>query len=143
MARKPLTTTVSKPMAVKPVSSIQQALFWVIALTWLPAGIFLTALIRFGLSVFEDKGGDGEILLLAISAACGLFLALACGKLWRHGRKISVYICALILGPISILGVLIAGLLGPLMMLAYAMVISLPAWLLVFIFYRRSKQHGN
>ncbi len=124
-------------------SSIRKVLFWAIAFLWLPAGIFLTALIRFGLSVFEEKGGDGHIFLMIVCAVSGLFLALACRKLWHQDRKISIYACMLILGPLSIFGVLIAGLLGPLMMLLYAAVISLPAWLLVFIFYRQQVRHGK
>ena len=126
-----------------PNAAIRKILFWIIALGWLPAGIVLNALARFGLSVFADKGGDGRGFLMFITAICGLFLALACRKLWQQDRKISACICALVLGSISVTGVLFAGLLGPLVMLFSASVISLPAWLLVFIVHWRSMRHGN
>lgn len=126
-----------------PNSTVRKVLFGITAFIWLPAGIFLSALIRFGLSVLEDKGGDGQVFLMAVAAISGLFLAFACRKLWQYGRRVSVYICALVLGPLSILGVLFAGLLGPLMMLFYALVISFPAWLLVFISYLRNRRQGN
>ncbi len=126
-----------------PNFTVQKVLFGIIAFTWLPAGIFLSGLIRFGLSVLEDKGGDGQVFLMAVAAISGLFLAFACRKLWQHGRKVSFYICALVLGPISIVGVIFAGLLGPLMMLFYALVISFPAWLLVFISCLRNRRQEN
>ncbi len=125
--------------------TIRKTVFGFIAFTWLPAGIIFISFIRFGLSVFQYAGGQGQGMMMFFSCLSGLFLAFACRKLWLQERKVPMYTCAILLGPTSVLGVLMAGLLGPLMMLLYAAIISSPAWLLVFIFHmlkRRQIEDG-
>ncbi|MCY4218271.1 MAG: hypothetical protein OXE56_03230 [Gammaproteobacteria bacterium] len=128
--------SVSKP-------TCRKVIFLVTAFTWLPAGITLISFIRFGLSVFQNTGGADEIMLMFYCSLSGFFLAFACKKLWFQERKTSTVMCAVLLGPITIFGVLIAGLLGPIMMLLYAAIISIPAWLAVFIFYKRGRNENK
>ena len=60
-------------------------------------------------------------------APCGLPLALACRQIWRLGWRRSAWAMGAGLGAVT--APLVAGLPGPLAIAAWAVVLSLPAWL--------------
>ena len=95
------------------------------SLVWLPAGIAATSVLRgFGLAV-EPQAWFSLIVI----APCGLPLALACRRLWRLGYPAAAWAAMAVLGSATVGASLFAGLLGPVAIAVYAVVLSLPVWL--------------
>ena len=102
--------------------------FWALALLWLPAGVIATAVVRFG--------GDSAFwtsLPLAMAslvpvAPCGLPLALGCRWLLRLGYRRDAWTAGVLLGTVTVATSLVAGLLGPVAIALFAVVLSLPVW---------------
>lgn len=108
--------------------------FWLLALLWLPVGVAATAAIR-----FAPGAGAAEALMwlpmflmsvasLVVVAPCGLPLALGCRRLWRQGYRRGAWAAGIGLGALTVVASLVAGLLGPIAILLYAVVLSLPVW---------------
>ena len=66
---------------------------------------------------------------LAMVAPCGLPLALGCRRVWRLGYRRSAWLAGAGLGAVTVGSALLAGLLGPVAIAVYAVVLSLPVWL--------------
>ena len=109
--------------------------FWPLALLWLPAGVALQAAVRFA----PEAGGAGEpgmwaalaamaAASLAVLAPCGLPLALGCRRLWRLRYRRAAWLAGIGLGAVTVAASLVAGLLGPVAIAIYAVVLSLPVW---------------
>ena len=116
--------------------------FWPLALLWLPGGFVASAVIRFGWLADPATGppiSAAALLSLLLVAPCGLPLALACRGLWRLGRRGTAWAAAIGLGALTVAAGLFAGLLGPLAIAVYAVVLSLPAWI-VWWLARRKRQ---
>ena len=117
------------------------ARFWPLALLWLPAGTVAQAALRFGPSAvaFADSG---EVLAalgsLAIAVPCGLPLALGCRRLWRLGYMRAAWAAGVGLGVPTVAGTVLAGLLGPVAITVWAVLLSLPVW----IAWRWLARHG-
>lgn len=110
--------------------------FWLLALLWLPAGIVATTMVRMvgGPEPLSDHRMWAPIVLIAAPslifvAPCGLPLALASRWLWRLGYRRAAWSAGIGLGAVTVLASLIAGLLGPLGIAAYAAILSVPVWL--------------
>ena len=109
--------------------------FWALAVLWLPAGVAAQAAIRFGAEGGAPWSPDrgAELLMaagsLALVAPCGLPLALGCRRLWRLGHRRRAWGAGLGLGAVTIAATVVAGLLGPVAIFAYAVVLSLPVWI--------------
>ena len=110
--------------------------FWLLALLWLPAGIVAQAAVRFGPdAVAADKLGPWlavmamEGLSLAPFVPCGLPLALGCRRLWRRGYRRGAWTAGVALGAATVMVTLPAGLLGPVAVAAWAVLLSLPVWI--------------
>ncbi|MDE0082489.1 MAG: hypothetical protein OXT72_07565 [Gammaproteobacteria bacterium] len=108
--------------------------FWLLALLWLPVGVAATFAIR-----FAPGTGAAEALMwlpmflmsaasLVVVAPCGLPLALGCRRLWRQGYRRAAWASGIGLGAVTVAASLVAGLLGPVAILLYAVVLSLPVW---------------
>lgn len=108
--------------------------FGLLSLLWLPAGIAATALVRGMPWPVEPYAW----LSLVVTAPCGLPLALACRRLRRTGYPGTAWAAFAVLAPVTAVSSLFAGLLGPVAIAIYAMVISLPAWILS-TFLRRTR----
>ena len=110
--------------------------FLVGSLLWLPAGVLLTTFVRFGEQFANPMiwlGLIANLGSLVIVAPCGLPLALACRRLWRSGYREAAWATMVGLGLLTVVATLLAGLLGPIAIAAYAIILSLPVWLAVGI----------
>ena len=94
---------------------------------WLPAGIIVAAAVfRGNMPLLVDPQAWLALLLVA---PCGLPLAWACRRLLRIGYRVTAWAVFAVLAPFTAVASLFAGLLGPVAILAYALVLSAPAWL--------------
>ena len=106
--------------------------FWLLSLAWLPAGIVAVSLAR---GVAPPLTPETLFMLpvalmsLAVTAPCGLPLALAFRGIWRTGATRPAWTTFAILAPITSFAALFAGLLGPVAIAIYAVVLSVPAWI--------------
>ena len=111
--------------------------FFIVALLWLPVGLVLSGLLR----GFGFPAGPGMwprmALSLIVVAPAGLPLALACRQLRRLGYVRATWIAAAVLAPATVAASLLAGLLGPLAIVIYAVILSLPVWIAVAVLRRR------
>lgn len=118
--------------------------FWVLGLLWLPAGIMATAAVRFP----PEPGPSSEPAMwitvavmslqsLVFVAPCGLPLALACRRVWRLGYARAAWAVGVGLGAVTVAASLVAGLLGPIGILAYALALSAPVWMVAWWLARR------
>ena len=109
--------------------------FWPLALLWLPAGVAAQAAVRF----LPNAGplGDPHFWPAALTTAgslvlvapCGLPLALGCRRLWRLRYRHAAWIAGIGLGAVTVAASVVAGLLGPVAIAMYAIVLSLPVWI--------------
>ena len=118
--------------------------FWALALLWLPAGVVVQAIVRFG----ADTGAATEpgmwlatMPMMAVSllpvAPCGLPLALGCRRLWWLGYRRAAWMAGIGLGAITVAASVVAGLLGPIAIAIYAVVLSVPVWVAWYWLMRR------
>ena len=113
--------------------------FVLFALLWLPLGILFVTVVR-GMPIFIEPQAW---LALAVVAPFGLPLALACRALRRAGHPVSAWATFVVLAPATAVAALFAGLLGPLGIAIYAIVLSLPAWAVYAIFRHRQRQSSS
>lgn len=102
--------------------------FWALALLWLPAGLIATAVVRFGAQPGFWTSMPMAIGSLVPVAPCGLPLALGCRRLWRLGYRRDAWAAGAILGTVTVATSLFAGLLGPIAIALFAVILSLPVW---------------
>ena len=110
-------------------SKIPRRRFWLVALLWLPIGIAATAVVRgFGLPLEPQAW-----LSLVVVAPCGLPLAFAWSAIHGLGYPGTAGAVCGILALTTVVLSLVAGLLGPIGIVVYAIVISLPACILYVV----------
>ena len=109
--------------------------FWALALLWLPAGVVAQALVRFGPETGAQAGAGLSAAMLPMLAGslilvapCGLPLALGCRRVWRLGYRRGAGWAWIGLGAVTVAASVVAGLLGPVAIAVYAVVLSLPVW---------------
>ena len=123
-----------------------RALFYVVALLWLPAGVVISAAVRFGWP--SAAPGDGlsmaltALASLAVAAPCGLPLALACRWLGRMGYRRAAWLAGVALGAVTVAASLPAGLFGPVGIAIAAVLLSLPAWIAALWLGRMTRRAG-
>ena len=74
---------------------------------------------------------------LIVVAPAGLPLALACRQLRRLGYVRATWAAIAVLAPATVAASLLAGLLGPVAIAIYAVLLSLPVWIAVAVLRRR------
>ena len=115
---------------------------------WLPLAILVVSAIRFAtLSPGEDAGGIpvavAMIALMVLFAWIAAFpLTLAVSFLHRRARALA-YVCAIVLAPLTVYGAVIGGLFGPVGIVAYPLVLSLPAWIALGITILVQRRRSN
>ena len=101
---------------------------------WLPLAILVVTAIRFAtLSPGSESSGMPNaavmialMVLFAWIAAIPLTLAVA----FLHRRvRVVAYVCGAVLVPLTVYGAVIGGLFGPVGVVLYPLVLSLPAWI--------------
>ena len=115
--------------------------FVALALAWLPLGILAISLLR-GLTFLSEPAALLSALpSLVVAAPFGLPLALACRQIHRLPRPRTAWVAFALLAPLTTLASIAAGLLGPIGIALYAIVLSLPAWLLyAMLRWRKAKR---
>ena len=105
---------------------------------WLPLGILVLSVIRFG-GLPTDAGLGGPLAVGAMVGSMVLFtwiaaipLTVALALLYRRARVLA-YACGAVLAPITVFGALIGGLFGPIGIVAYPLAFSAPAWIALAI----------
>ena len=127
---------IANPAPDRRPSKIFRARFWLAALLWVPMGIAATAVIRgFGLPLEPQAW-----LSLLVIAPCGLPLAFAWSALRNLGYPGTAAAVCGVLAVATIVLSLFAGLLGPVAIAAYAIVASLPAWILYAVLRLRVRE---
>ena len=117
--------------------------FWTLALLWLPSGVVAQAAVRF-LPATDGPPDHGMWLAAAPMAAASLAVlatlrpvpacpgpdpgALGCRRLWRLGYRRGAWWAGIALGAATVAVSVVAGLLGPVAIALYAIVVSLPVW---------------
>ncbi len=118
--------------------------FWALALLWLPAGVVAQAAVRFG----ADFGPTAEpgpwlatvpmmVASLLPVVPCGLPLALGCRQLYRLGYRRGAWVAGIVLGAVTVAASVMAGLLGPVAIAFFAVVLSVPVWVAWYWLVRR------
>ncbi len=104
--------------------------------------------IRFAtLSAGEEPGGIPSavamvalMVLFAWIAAFPLTLAVA----FLHRRvRVLAYVCGVLLAPLTVYGAVIGGLFGPVGVVLYPLVLSLPAWIVLGITVLVQRRRSN
>ena len=112
---------------------------------WLPAGLVILAVIRFG---FDAGLSPGLVpLLFSLPAVVfawpgGIPLTRALERLYPLSRP-ATFACAAVLYPLSVAAATIGGLFGPLGIWIYAGIVSLPAWLVLWLLKWRARPRGR
>ena len=102
---------------------------------WLPALVLVTSFVRLGIDGFGAWPGVADVWwLFGLAWPVGISLTLAVRLM--HPRphvlsRILAYGCAVVLGLASVWGVILGGLFGPIGVVAYPLVASLPAWIIL------------
>ena len=99
---------------------------------WLPVAVLLVSLLRFGIEGMTSMDSRTFVQLVVLGWPSGIPVTLSVLLLHRRVRLLA-YICAVILAPFSVLGFILGGLAGPIGVLVYAVVVSLPAWVVLGI----------
>ncbi len=120
--------------------------FLIGSLVWLPAGVILTSVVRVSEQLATPMGWLSLLAAstsLIVVAPCGMPLAFACRRLWRHGYPRVSWLAMAALGAITVAATQIAGLLGPIAIAIYAVVLSAPVWVVVAILGRGRKNNAG
>lgn len=111
---------------------------------WLPLGVAAQALVRFG---FEPGAAQmplpmmpmAIVTLLVFAWPAGIPLTAAVRRLHPRSRAAAGG-CAAVLGPLTVYAATMGGLLGPFAVWIYGAVLSLPAWLLLWLLTSRGRR---
>ncbi|MCY3913461.1 MAG: hypothetical protein OXG43_09460 [Chloroflexi bacterium] len=108
----------------------------------------MVSAIRFGtLPAGEEAGGIPSavamIALMVLFAWIAAFpLTLAVTYLHRRVRVLA-YVCAIVLAPLTVYGAVIGGLFGPVGIVLYPLVLSLPAWIVLGVTVLVQRRRSN
>ena len=101
---------------------------------WLPLAILVVTAIRFA-TLSPGEGASGMPNAAAMIALMVLFawiaaipLTLAVTYLHRRVRVLA-YVCGAVLVPLTVYGAVVGGVFGPVGVVLYPLVLSLPAWI--------------
>lgn len=101
---------------------------------WLPLAILVISAIRFA-TIAPGQEGAGLPIAVAMIGLMVVFawiaafpLTLAVTFMHRRVRALA-YVCGVVLAPLTVYGAVIGGLFGPVGIVLYPLVLSLPAWI--------------
>ena len=107
---------------------------------WLPVVVLVVSLLRFGLEGMVTMDAMSLVQLVVFGWPSGIPLTLAVLLLHRRVQLLA-YVCAVVLAPFSVLAFILGGLFGP-FVLAYVLVVSLPAWIALGIVVLLQSRHS-
>ena len=100
---------------------------------WLPVLVLATSFVRLGFEAPADGPGlIGVLMLIALTWPAAIPMTLAIRLINRRAPVLS-YVCAVVFGLGSAYMVTIGGLLGPVGVVVYTIVASVPAWIVLGI----------
>ena len=108
---------------------------------WLPVVVLVVSLLRFGLEGMVTMDAMSLVQLVVFGWPSGIPLTLAVLLLHRRVQLLA-YVCAVVLAPFSVLAFILGGLFGP-FVLAYVLVVSLPAWVALGIVALLQSRHSS
>jgi len=115
---------------------------------WLPAGVVLLTVIRFGFGAASPEGLvpmlfslPAMVIGLAFAWPGGIPLTLALQRLHAHSRPATIA-CAAVLCPLTVGAATVGGLFGPIGIWIYAGIVSLPAWLVLWVWKTVLRRNG-
>ncbi|MCY3845463.1 MAG: hypothetical protein OXH69_18215 [Acidobacteria bacterium] len=109
---------------------------------WLPLAVAAQAVVRFGPGAVLEPT---PLMAMAVGTLfvftwpAGIPLTAAVRRLHARSPR-AAYACAAVLGPLTTAAATIGGLLGPIAVWLYALVLSVPAWLVLWLLARRQPQ---
>jgi len=112
---------------------------------WLPLAVVAQALVRFGFGAIPAPPMPGPMMAAAIvplfvfTWPAGIPLTMAVRRLYQRDH-VAAYGCAAVLGPLTTAAATVGGLLGPVAVLIYATVLSLPAWFVLWLLKRQERR---
>ena len=126
---------VAQPMFVIALRTVLMSL-------WLPLLVLVVSFARFGLGFWtaEGPGLDQIAMLFVFAWPAAISLTLAVLLLYPTSHTAS-WLCGALLGPLTVLAVIVGGLFGPPGVFIYAAVVSLPAWVVLLVFRLRQRRH--
>ncbi len=107
---------------------------------WLPLAVAAQAAVRFGFGTGPEPT-PAPMIAMAVGALfvftwpAGIPLTVAVRRLHAHSPR-AAYACAAVLGSLTTAAATVGGLLGPIAVWIYAAVLSLPAWLVLWLLVR-------
>ena len=115
-------------------STVRRGIRLLVLALWLPLAILVVSAIRFG-GLPSDSEGGGILIAVALIGSMVLFawiaalpLTLAVTRIHRRARVLA-YACGAVLGPLTVFAAVIGGLFGPVGIVLYTLVFSIPAWI--------------
>ena len=111
---------------------------------WLPLAVVAQAVVRFGFGAIPAPPMPGSMMAAAIvplfvfAWPAGIPLTMAVRRLYPRSQA-AAYGCAAVLGPVTIYAATLGGLLGPVAVWIYAAILSLPAWLVLWVLSSRQR----
>ena len=116
-----------------------------------PAGVVVQALVCLG----QDSGPAAEpgtwlatVPMMAGVAPAGCARAVfrsrsGCRRLWWLGYRLGALVMGMVLGAVTMAASVVAGLLGPVAIALYAVVLSVPVWITWYWLVRRGETGGR
>lgn len=104
---------------------------------WLPLAVAAQAFLRFGVGAMPGPSMPGSMMaailpLFVFTWPAGIPLTVAVRRLHPLSQA-AAYGCAAVLGPLTAYAATVGGLLGPVAVWIYAAILSLPAWLVLWM----------
>ena len=126
-------------------STVRRGIRLLVLALWLPLAILVVSAIRFG-GLPSDSEGGGILIAVALIGSmvfvwiAALPLTLAVTRIHRRARVLA-YACGAVLGPLTVFAALIGGLFGPVGIVLYTLVFSIPAWIALGLTARVQRNH--
>lgn len=109
---------------------------------WLPVLVLIISLVRFGVEGIGHAGATDILWLFALTWPAAIPLTWAVRGLHRHSPLLASG-CGAVLGLAAAWGAIVGGLLGPIGVVAYALVAALPAWIILKVLEKPHRSTGG
>ena len=109
---------------------------------WLPVLVLIISLVRFGVQGIGHAGATDILWLFALTWPAAIPLTWAVRGMHRHSPLLACG-CAAVLGLAAAWGAIVGGLLGPVGVVAWALVAALPAWIILKVLEKQGSTGGT